>query len=116
MVLVVGNCPTLDPSRNCIDIHHYGGNILPSSIQRMVEETLIENIIRRTSNMKGLIGFIVAIFLISLSAGLFYYHHNVTKIEPTNKDSTMTFEPDTTSEDSWEMYKMVLILEQIQNS
>lgn len=33
-------------------------------------------------------------------------------------DSTMTFEPaDTTaSDDNWEMYKMVLILEQMQNS
>ena len=68
--------------------------------------------------MKGLTGFIAAIFLISLSAGLMYYHCNATKSEPTNEvpDSTMTFEPDTTSEDSWEMYKMVLILEQIQNS
>ena len=67
--------------------------------------------------MKGLIGFIAAIFLISLSAGLFYYHCNATK-EPTNEvpDSTMTFDPDTTAADNWEMYKMVLILEQIQNS
>lgn len=70
--------------------------------------------------MKGLTGFIAAIFLISLSAGLMYYHCNVTKIEPNEvPDSTMTFEPaDTTaaSDDNWEMYKMVLILEQIQNS
>jgi hypothetical protein len=71
--------------------------------------------------MKGLTGLIAAIFLISLSAGLMYYHSNATKSEPTNEvpDSTMTFEPaDTTaaSEDNWEMYKMVLILEQIQNS
>ena len=71
--------------------------------------------------MKGLTGFIVVIFLISLSAGLMHYHCNATKSEPTNEvpDSTMTFEPaDTTaaSDDNWEMYKMVLILEQIQNS
>ena len=71
--------------------------------------------------MKGLTGFIAAIFLISLSAGLMYYHCNATKSEPTIEvpDSTMTFEPaDTTaaSDDNWEMYKMVLILEQIQNS
>ena len=70
--------------------------------------------------MKGLTGFIAAIFLISLSAGLMYYHCNATKIEPNEvPDSTMTFEPaDTTaaSQDNWEMYKMVLILEQIQNS
>ena len=65
--------------------------------------------------MKGLIGFISAIFLISLSAGLIYYHFNETKSKPTNEvpDSTMTFEPDSTNLD---MYKMVLILEQIQNS
>ena len=65
--------------------------------------------------MKGLTGFIVVIFLISLAAGLMYYHCNATK-EPINEvpDSTMTFEPaDTTN---LEMYKMVLILEQIQNS
>lgn len=68
--------------------------------------------------MKGLIGFITAIFLISLSAGLMYYHCNATKMDKSIEvpDSTMTFEPDTTSDDSWEMYKMVLILEQIQNS
>ena len=68
--------------------------------------------------MKGLTGFIAAIFLISLSAGLMYYHCNATKIEPTNEmpDSTITFDPDTTAADNWEMYKMVLILEQIQNS
>lgn len=70
--------------------------------------------------MKGLTGFIAAIFLISLSAGLMYYHCNATKIEPNEvPDSTMTFEPaDTTaaSEDNLEMYKTVLILEQIQNS
>lgn len=70
--------------------------------------------------MKGLTGFIAVIFLISLSAGLMYYHSNATKIEPIEvPDSTMTFEPaDTTaaSQDNWEMYKMVLILEQIQNS
>ena len=66
--------------------------------------------------MKGLIGFILVIFLISLSAGLMYYHCNATKSEPTIEvpDSTMSFEPaDTTN---LEMYKMVLILEQIQNS
>ena len=66
--------------------------------------------------MKGLIGFIVAIFLISLSAGLIYYHCNATKMdEPIEiPDSTMIFDPaDTTN---WEMYKKVLILEQIQNS
>ena len=65
--------------------------------------------------MKGLIGFIAAIFLISLSAGLMYYHCNATKMdEPIEvPDSTMTFEPDTTN---LEMYKKVLILEQIQNS
>lgn len=70
--------------------------------------------------MKGLTGLIAAIFLISLSAGLMHYHCNATKSEPIEvPDSTMTFEPaDTTaaSEDNWEMYKMVLILEQIQNS
>ena len=70
--------------------------------------------------MKGLTGFIAAIFLISLSAGLMYYHCNATKIETKEvPDSTMTFEPaDTTaaSDDNWEMYKAVLILEQIQNS
>ena len=71
--------------------------------------------------MKGLTGFIAAIFLISLSAGLMYYHCNVTKMdEPIEvPDSTMTFDPaDTTaaSHDNLEMYKMVLILEQIQNS
>lgn len=69
--------------------------------------------------MKGLTGFIAAIFLISLSAGLMYYHCNATKIEPNEvPDSTMTFEPADTaaSQDNWEMYKMVLILEQIQNS
>lgn len=65
--------------------------------------------------MKGLIGFIAAIFLISLSAGLMYYHCNATKMDEPNEvpDSTMTFEPDSTNLD---MYKMVLILEQIQNS
>lgn len=66
--------------------------------------------------MKGLTGFIVVIFLISLAAGLMYYHCNATKSEPTIEvsDSTMIFEPaDTTN---LEMYKMVLILEQIQNS
>lgn len=65
--------------------------------------------------MKGLTGFIAAIFLISLSAGMMYYHCNVTKMdEPIEvPDSTMTFEPDTTN---LEMYKKVLILEQIQNS
>ena len=64
--------------------------------------------------MKGLTGFIAAIFLISLSAGLMYYHCNATKIEPNEvPDSTMIFEPDSTNLD---MYKMVLILEQIQNS
>lgn len=65
--------------------------------------------------MKGLTGFIVVIFLISLSAGLMYYHCNATKMdEPIEvPDSTMTFEPDTTN---LEMYKKVLILEQIQNS
>ena len=65
--------------------------------------------------MKGLTGFIAAIFLISLSAGLMHYHCNATKMdEPIEvPDSTMTFEPDTTN---LEMYKKVLILEQIQNS
>ena len=71
--------------------------------------------------MKGLTGFIAAIFLISLSAGLMYYHCNATKSEPTIEvpDSTMTFEPADTTEatqDNWEIYKTVLILEQIQNS
>ena len=71
--------------------------------------------------MKGLTGFIAVIFLISLSAGLMYYHCNMTNQEkPTEvPDSTMTFEPtDTTAaaQDNLEMYKMVLILEQIQNS
>ena len=65
--------------------------------------------------MKGLTGLIAAIFLISLSAGLMYYHCNATKMdEPIEvPDSTMAFEPDTTN---LEMYKKVLILEQIQNS
>ena len=71
--------------------------------------------------MKGLTGFITAIFLISLSSGLMYYHCNATKSEPTIEvpDSTMTFEPADTTEaaqDNWEIYKTVLILEQIQNS
>ena len=68
--------------------------------------------------MKGLTGFIAAIFLISLSAGLMYYHCNVIKMdEPIEvPDSTTTFEPDTTAADNLEMYKKVLILEQIQNS
>lgn len=70
--------------------------------------------------MKGLTGFIAIIFLISLSAGLMYHHCNATKMDEPNEvpDSTMTFEPaDTTaSDDNWEMYKMVLILEQMQNS
>ena len=71
--------------------------------------------------MKGLTGLIAAIFLISLSAGLMYYHCNATKMDEPNEvpDSTMTFEPaDTTaaSDDNWEMYKMVLILEPMQNS
>lgn len=68
--------------------------------------------------MKGLVGFIAAIFLISLSAGLMYYHCNATKMDEPNEvpDSTTTFEPDTTAADNLEMYKMVLILEQIQNS
>lgn len=71
--------------------------------------------------MKGLIGFITAIFLISLSAGLFYVHRNVTK-EPTNEvpDSTMTFDPDTTAadipQDNLDMYITIMVLEQIQNS
>ena len=68
--------------------------------------------------MKGLTGFIAAIFLISLSAGLMYYHCNATKMdEPIEvPDSTMTFEPADTTDDNLEMYKAVLILEQIQNS
>lgn len=71
--------------------------------------------------MKGLIGFIAVVFLISLSAGLMHYHCNATKSEPTIEvpDSTMTFEPADTTEaaqDNWKIYKTVLILEQIQNS
>lgn len=68
--------------------------------------------------MKGLTGFIAAIFLISLSAGLMYYHCNATKMDEPNEvpDSTMTFEPADTTDDNLEMYKAVLILEQIQNS
>ena len=69
--------------------------------------------------MKGLIGFILAIFLISLSAGLMYYHCNATKSEPKIEvpDSTMTFEPDTTAaQDNFDMWITVLVLEQIQNS
>lgn len=67
--------------------------------------------------MKGLTGLIAAIFLISLSAGLMYYHCNATKMEPNEvPDSTMTFEPADTTDDNLEMYKTVLILEQIQNS
>lgn len=49
--------------------------------------------------MKGPTGFIAAIFLISLSAGLIHYHRNVTKMDDPNEvpDSTMTFDPaDTT--------------------
>jgi len=71
--------------------------------------------------MKGLTGFIAVIFLISLSAGLMYYHCTMTEKEkPTEvPDSTMTVEPADTSaaaQDNWEMYKTFLILEQIQNS
>ena len=71
--------------------------------------------------MKGLTGFILAIFLISLSAGLMYYHCNATKSEPTNEvpDSTMTFEPaDTTgsAQDNFEMYITIMVLEEMQNS
>lgn len=71
--------------------------------------------------MKGLTGFIAVIFLISLSAGLMYYHCNITKQDKPIEvpDSTMTVEPVDTSvtvQDNLEMYKMVLILEQIQNS
>ena len=71
--------------------------------------------------MKGLTGLIAAIFLISMSAGLMYYHCNATKMDEPNEvpDSTMTFEPADTTEaaqDNWEIYKTVLILEQIQNS
>lgn len=72
--------------------------------------------------MKGLTGFILAIFLISLSAGLMYYHCNATKSEPTIEvpDSTMTFEPDTTAadipQDNLDMYITIMVLEQIQNS
>lgn len=68
--------------------------------------------------MKGLTGLIAAIFLISLSAGLMYYHCNATKMDEPNEvpDSTMTFEPADTTDDNLEMYKTVLILEQIQNS
>ena len=71
--------------------------------------------------MKGLTGFIVVIFLISLSAGLMYYHCNATK-EPINEvpDSTMTFDPDTTAadipQDNLDMYITIMVLEQIQNS
>lgn len=68
--------------------------------------------------MKGLTGLIAAIFLISLSAGLMYYHCNATKMDEPKEvpDSTMTFEPADTTDDNLEMYKAVLILEQIQNS
>ena len=69
--------------------------------------------------MKGLTGFIVVIFLISLAAGLMYYHCNATKMdEPIEvPDSTMTFEPDTTAaQDNFDMWVTVLVLEQIQNS
>ena len=70
--------------------------------------------------MKGLTGLIAAIFLISLSAGLMYYHCNATKIEPNEvPDSTMTFEPADTTEaaqDNFDMWVTVLVLEQIQNS
>ena len=69
--------------------------------------------------MKGLTGFIAAIFLISLSAGLMYYHCNATKMDEPNEatDSTMTFEPDTTAaQDNFDMWVTVLVLEQIQNS
>ena len=57
--------------------------------------------------MKGLIGFIATIFLISLTAGLIHYHSNATKMDDPNEasDSTMTFEPtDTTAaaQDNWE--------------
>ena len=72
--------------------------------------------------MKGLTGFIVVIFLISLAAGLMYYHCNATKMDKPNEatDSTMTFEPDTTAadipQDNLDMYITIMVLEQIQNS
>jgi hypothetical protein len=104
LVLVVGIITDLDILGYCNTCGSTVCNILPYGIQKLVEET-----------MKGLTGFIAAIFLISLSAGLMHYHCNATKSEPTNEvpDSTLTFEPDSTNLD---MYKMVLILEQIQNS
>jgi hypothetical protein len=110
LVLVVGILTDLDLLEYCNSFDSTSSNILSRGTQKLVEET-----------MKGLTGFIVAIFLISLSAGLMYYHCNATKMDESNEvpDSTMTFDPaDTTaaSQDNWEMYKMVLILEQIQNS
>lgn len=49
--------------------------------------------------MKGLTGFIAAIFLISLSAGLMH-HYTATEKPNEVPDSTMTFEPaDTTTQE-----------------
>jgi hypothetical protein len=62
--------------------------LLPRGIQKLVEET-----------MKGLTGFIAAIFLISLSAGLIH-HYTATEKPNEVPDSTMTFEPaDTTTQE-----------------
>ena len=51
--------------------------------------------------MRGIVGFIAVIFLISLSARLIHYYQcNATEKEnPTEMlDSTMTLEPDTIAE------------------
>ena len=53
--------------------------------------------------MRGIVGFIAVIFLISLSVGLIHYYQcNATEKEnPTEMldiDSTMTLEPDTIAE------------------
>jgi hypothetical protein len=104
---VVGILTDLDLLEYCNSFDSTSSNILSRGTQKLVEET-----------MKGLTGFITAIFLISLSAGLMYYHCNATKMdEPIEvPDSTVTFEPADTTDDNLEMYKAVLILEQIQNS
>ena len=84
----MGILTTLDILGNYNIFDCYNGNLLPSSIQKLVEKT-----------MKGLTGFIAAIFLISLSAGLIH-HYTATEKPNEVPDSTMTFEPaDTTSQE-----------------
>ena len=88
MVLVVGILTDLDILEHCNTCDSTSSNLLSSSTQKLVEKT-----------MKGLTGFIAAIFLISLSAGLI--HHYTATEEPNEvPDSTMTFEPaDTTTQE-----------------